>query len=375
MNRLKVALVTASLVTGAGFTLDAQNRTGNVILITLDGVRTQEVFGGLDLPIFEASRKKAKAPEEQALYQQAYDRFWAASTGERRQKLMPFVWTELVTQGSIAGNASHGSRMMITNRHRVSYPGYSEILTGQARDDEIIDNTAKQNPYPTVLEFLKTTLQLDPSQVVAFTSWDTFHQIAQHQPNSIAVNAGPDVLDAADQQVAYLNALQTDVLPPWAGVRHDGLTFRLAKRYLELKKPRVLFISFDETDEWSHEGRYDRLLPAIHNIDGYLRDLWTTVQSLDEYRDKTTIIVTTDHGRGTSQESWRNHGNTVEGAQNIWAAFISPDSALRGEWTNTPTIYQNQIAATIARLMGLDYSKQSAQAGKPIEQLFSSLTR
>lgn len=371
MTRLNIVLIATVMVLGAAGAALAQGRTQNVILVTLDGTRTQEMFGGFDREIFEASRKSAKAPEQQALYQQAYDRFWAASAGERRQKLMPFLWTELVKQGSIAGNAAKGSRMMVTNRHRVSYPGYSEILTGHARDTEIVDNTAKQNPHPTVLEFMRSTLQLDASRVAAFTSWDTFQQIAQHVPDSIMVNAGQDLLEDSDAQVAALNALQTDVVPPWPGVRHDGLTFRLAKRYLELKKPRLLFISFDETDEWSHEGRYDLLLPAIHNIDGWLKELWTTVQSMDEYRDKTTIIVTTDHGRGTTTTGWRDHGEKIEGAQNIWAAFISPDSALRGEWQNASTIYQNQIAATIARLLGADYSKQDPEAGRPIDQLFA----
>lgn len=375
MTRLSVVLIATVMVLGAAGAALAQGRTQNVILVTLDGTRNQEMFGGFDREIFEASRKNAKAPEQQALYQQTYDRFWAASADERRQKLMPFLWTELVKHGSIAGNAAKGSRMMVTNRHRVSYPGYSEILTGHARDTEIIDNTAQQNPHPTVLEFVRSTLQLDASRVAAFTSWDMFEQIAQHVPNSIMVNAGQDLLEDSDAQVVALNALQTDVVPPWPGVRHDGLTFRLAKRYLELKKPRVLFISFDETDEWSHEGRYDLLLPAIHNIDGWLKELWTTVQSMEEYRDKTTIIVTTDHGRGTTTTAWRDHGGKVEGAQNIWAAFISPDSTLRGEWQNTATIYQNQIAATIARLLGGDYSRQDPEAGRPIDQLFSGGAR
>lgn len=41
----------------------AQNKTENVILITLDGVRSQEIFGGLDLDILKSLTKKG--PVEQ----------------------------------------------------------------------------------------------------------------------------------------------------------------------------------------------------------------------------------------------------------------------------------------------------------------------
>jgi hypothetical protein len=43
---------------------------------------------------------------------------------------------------------------------------------------------------------------------------------------------------------------------------------------------------------------------------------------------------------------------------------------LRGEWKNTDTIYQNQIAATMCRLLNVDYSENNSGAGKPIARLF-----
>jgi hypothetical protein len=52
-------------------------------------------------------------------------------------------------------------------------------------------------------------------------------------------------------------------------------------------------------------------------------------------------------------------------------AFISPDVSLRGEWKNTETIYQNQVAATLCRFLNLDYSENNPQAGKPVARLFS----
>ena len=89
----------------------------------------------------------------------AFKRFNGATPEERREKLMPFFWKELMAKhGSIAGNRALGSSVTLTNTHRFSYPGYSEILTGEAHDDVIKSNDRMQNPYRTVLEELKERL-------------------------------------------------------------------------------------------------------------------------------------------------------------------------------------------------------------------------
>ena len=72
----------------------------NVILITLDGVRAAEIFGGLDVEILRSTLAKDAKLEDQP----AYKRFFAATAQERREKLMPFFWRELM--------ARHGNRDM-----------------------------------------------------------------------------------------------------------------------------------------------------------------------------------------------------------------------------------------------------------------------
>jgi len=124
----------------------------NLVLITLDGVRTQEIFGGLDTEVFRSSLAKDAKLEDQP----AYKRFNGATPEERREKLMPFFWREwMARSGSIAGNAALKSVVTLTNTHRFSYPGYSEILTGEAHDDVIKSNDRVQYPDPAILEGLK----------------------------------------------------------------------------------------------------------------------------------------------------------------------------------------------------------------------------
>src|SRR5499426_1326971 len=138
-----------------------QGKTENVILITLDGARTQEVFGGLDIEVLKSKTKKGSV-EDTPLYK----KYYAETPEKRREKLMPFFWGTLMKQhGSIAGNRNLGSAVMTTNKMWFSYPGYSEILTGQAHDDVIKSNDRNRNPYTSVLEFLKRKLKLNTKQV------------------------------------------------------------------------------------------------------------------------------------------------------------------------------------------------------------------
>src|SRR5262245_32112190 len=120
--------------------LQGQRKTQHVVLVTLDGARWQEVFGGFDVETLQSSLRKAPGAEaaaEPMTSNPAYQKYWAPTPVERRLKLLPFFWGTLMKQGTIAGNQTLGSRVQVSNAHRFSYPGYAEILTGQAHDDVI----------------------------------------------------------------------------------------------------------------------------------------------------------------------------------------------------------------------------------------------
>ena len=72
------------------------------------------------------------------------------------------------------------------------------------------------------------------------------------------------------------------------------------------KKPRLLYIAFDETDDYAHAGKYDFYLNTARNEDEWIGELWKYVQSTPEYKDQTTMIILTDHGRGDKVKSIGN---------------------------------------------------------------------
>jgi hypothetical protein len=350
----------------AAHAAQAQPRTENVILVTLDGARHQEMFNGLDRDLLQASVGKTPVQETAA-----YRKYWAPTVEERRRKLLPFFWGTLMTHGSIAGNPLAGSTVRVTNGHRFSYPGYSEILTGQAFDDDIKSNDLIQNPHETVLEFVRHGRRLPRSKVAAFASWGVFAGIVERVAGTITTNAGQQRLELPDPAVALVNRLQFEVMPPWDLIRHDAFTFRLAMAYLKAERPRLLYLALDETDDWAHDGKYGLVLDALARTDRQLRELWEWVESDAQYRGKTTIILTTDHGRGKTAADWRSHGRDIEGAQDIWVAIAGPDSPRRGEWKTAEPLFQNQIAATVARFFGLDFAALRPSAGPPIAGAWS----
>lgn len=364
----------SAVVLGAMLSLSADGRGAaqtsrpavgdeRVVLITLDGARTQEIFGGLDETILRSTLAANQTLEEQPIYK----RFWAPTREERRQKLMPFFWGTLMARhGSIAGDPNIGSHVRLTNKHWFSYPGYAEILLGEAHDDAIKSNDPIRNPYTTVLEVIREQLALPRERVATFASWSVFNEIAEHSEGGTLINAGMEELPTIDAALRALNVAQREAQPHWADIRFDYFTLKLALTHLNTARPRMLYLSFDETDDWAHDGRYDRLLESYARTDRYLEELWTWLDSQPDYRGHTHLLITTDHGRGDTAKDWRDHSAKVPGAENTWIAFVSPTMTVRGPWRDHPPLATNQIAATLAGWLGIDWNGLRPAAGRPI---------
>ncbi len=345
----------------AGAAVQAQRQAERLIVVSLDGVRVQELFGGLDRDLFQAILEK-RSVEEHPLHQ----RFGGATPEARRARLMPFLWNELLARhGFAVGNHAQGSVMRLSNRHRFSYPGYAELMLGVAHDAEIDSNTNRRYPYETVLQFLRRSLQASAEQVALFGSWEVFQSIPASRDGDVFTNAGLQRYDVTDQ-ARVLGDTIAQMPPSWGSARFDYLTFRFGMAHLAMRRPMVQWFAFNDTDEWSHAGNYPRLVEHLHRVDGWLRELWTWIQQDEGYRDRTALVIVTDHGRGHTRDDWSRHGADVEGAQDVWAVFAVPGWSARGELTGHPTLSQNQIASTLAGILGFDYRSASPGAGAPM---------
>jgi hypothetical protein len=335
-------------------------QTQNVVLITYDGLRWQEVFGGCDETLLnrEQGGGVRDVPALKA-------RFWRDTPEDRRRTLLPFFWKTIAARGQVFGDPACRCRTRVTNGRNFSYPGYNEILTGVA-DERIDSNNKTYNQNVTVLEWLHRR-QGFAGRVAAFCSWDVFPWIINDVRSGIPVNAGWSEFDTSPDRarLTALNDAVRDSMRVWANVRDDGLTFHGAVEYVKVKKPRLLYVSFGETDDWAHEGRYDQVLDSARRTDGFIERLWGMLQSMPEYAGKTSLVLTTDHGRGDTRIEWKNHGKDTPGSEQMWIAVLGPDTPAESSRCDLD-LTQSQVAATVAALLGYDYHAAVPQSGPPL---------
>ncbi len=332
----------------------------NLIIVTLDGFRWQEFFAGADETLLD---KKAGGVRD---LKDLKERYWRPAAEERRAVLLPFIWNNVAKEGQIFGDRARQAPARLTNGLKFSYPGYSEMFCGVA-DPNIDSNAKKANPNLSVLEFLAAKPAFK-GRVAAFCTWDVFPFIFRAEQNGLKVHTAWQGVQGASlsDRERMMNALLPNLPRYWTDNTFDVVTMEYAREYLMKQKPRVLYIGLGETDEWGHGRRYDLYLDAAHNSDRYLGELWKLLQGMPEYRDKTAMLITTDHGRGSTRVDWTDHGKDVQDAEYIWIAVRGPDTPDMGVRQNVETT-QSQVAATIANILGEDFAKASPKAAAPLQ--------
>jgi predicted AlkP superfamily pyrophosphatase or phosphodiesterase len=251
---------------------------GRVVLVTLDGVRWQDVLG---------DGARARLPNLYALADRGL------MLGDRR----PF---------SASGP------------NYVSLPGYREILSGHPTDCR--DNDCDPVTEPTLLDELRQA-GLGPEQIAAIGSWDRLDRAAAADASSIVCSFGRthgksrDRVRVSNEAGALLDqGARARTWPGDGDYRPDALTAALALEYARVVRPRFLWVALGDTDEHAHHGDYAAYLAALSRADAFLGELVRTTD------DETLILVTTDHGRAAN---FRDHGRSPESGA-AWLVAAGP---------------------------------------------------
>ncbi|MDR0779670.1 MAG: alkaline phosphatase family protein [Pseudomonadales bacterium] len=329
-----------------------------LIFVTIDGVRWQEIYHGAAERIVDDPRRTPEAERIRKDY---------LPNDQLAVALTPFLHSLEAKNGLLLGNRDKNYCMRVGNRYWFSYPGYNEMLTGRT-DTWANTNDPIVNPDITILEWVNH-LPGYAGKVRAYATWNNFRNILNQKRSGIAVNDP----DTPLPEVAYDNA--------------DARTQALALQSLKHEDPRVLFVGFGQTDEYAHEGRYDHYLDALHAADGYIKALWDAVQADPRWAGNTTLIVTTDHGRGLADfdnENWRRHSSGIDaeglfhpedswpGSDQTWAAYlgprpVEPTSAPVPQLWPCPTT--SQLAATALEALGLQWRDFNPKMNPPLLRL------
>jgi len=316
----KAALAAIALCIAAP--ASAQEAPRNVVLVTIDGYRWEELFRGADPSLVADPRYRAR-------YVDAPD---------RAQALTPFLLS-FAQHGVLIGNRDQGSCARVANDFWFSYPGYAEILAGRP-NPAIRANQAVPNPDITVLERLIRRPEF-AGQVRVYAAWDAAPAIVNTERSHIPVFNPPDPSAPEDPQVIA----------------------RAREVFGHL--PRVTWIAFGDTDSRAHEGKYEAYLAAASDADNFLRALWEAIEADPRTAGHTTMIVTADHGRGASAGGrWSGHGSgrwrgvIVPGLRHVGsdAVFIAargPGVAATSAYGMTNCATSGQVAATLLQSLGL----------------------
>lgn len=355
----------------------ADAKAKNVFLLTIDGLRWQEVFRGIDESL-------AANTEYNERFEDIKARYWTDDKAKRAESLMPFLHGTVFKNGTVVGNRDKNSCARVANPWYFSYPGYSEILTGVV--DETLDSNDKiPNPNVTFLEKLNGENSYK-GKVAAFTSWNVFPYILNVERSKLPLNSFQSADPPANELERILNRLQEDIPSPWASVRFDAFTHHYALSYIENHHPRIVYIGYGETDDFAHDGKYDEYLMAANRTDRFIGELWRFIQSDADYRDQSILFITVDHGRGEQPtETWQYHASKrtmaknlnylaqykegIVGSEAVWMAAIGPGIPANGLITTGDKCFtSSQIAATLLDLLGEDYKRFNAEMGLPMQE-------
>ena len=335
-------------------------KTRNVVLVIADGVRWQEVFTGADPALLGKDAVELRK------------NYWHDDPNERRRKLFPFLWDTVATHGQIYGNQTKGSVARVANTIWFSYPGYNEMLTGAA-DPRIDSNEYGPNPNVTVFEWLNKKPAFagkvgrfgDLGGVRGHLQWR-----AQRDSGSLGRDTG-----RCEGSKRARRAVERALSHDHAARRRGPVRFFRARR---ASRSSALSSAARAVRRLRRHGR----LPAHGSLRRLPRDraFLRRVSSRNcgnscnpcRVQGRTTLIISTDHGRGSGPTEWRDHGAETKGSDAIWLAVLGPDTPPLGERHDAPEITQAQIAATLAALLGEDIHSFNPVAAPPLREVLAN---
>jgi hypothetical protein len=263
--------------------------------------------------------------------------------------------------------------MVASGPNYVSLPGYIEMLSG--RPSACQTNDCPRTEHPTIADDLSERTRGWTGDVAVIASWPGLAKAAARHPDRIVVSAGrtrgatrhylrydrtaSDLLDAGARSAPY---------PGYGDFRPDNVTAAIALRYLRTQRPLFLFVGLGEPDAYAHRGLYGHYLKSLRQADAVIGEIDYLLGELSASGHPTTLIVTTDHGRGAR---FAGHGAIAPESSRVWLVAAGAGIAARG-YVVAPTQRRlADIAPTLRRLIGLP-EDTSPGAGSVLEELLAS---
>jgi len=207
--------------------------------------------------------------------------------------------------------------------------GHTSITTGKY---QIMDNSGDEFPKsPSIFQLWLNESKSSPEKAQIITSKEKLHILGDCSDLKWRGKFNPKV-----------NAIG----------RSDTETFEAAIKAFEEDQPNLVLLHFKGPDYYGHHNNWEEYLNSIKLADQLVYQVWEYLQHHPAYTNKTTLLITNDHGRHLDhiKDGFISHGDYCEGCRHISLFAMGPD--FNSDRIETQQSELIDIAPTVADLLG-----------------------
>lgn len=265
--------------------------------------------------------------------------------GDSTRQFIPKMANELMPQGVLYQNFRN-------NGPTYTNAGHTAITTGNYQS---ISNSGKELPKnPSMFQYYLKGKNADKTDAYIVSSKGKL-EILTNTKNKNWWNT-------------YMPSSYCGPLGHSNDYEGDPQTLNKVKELLDSEKPpHLMLINFLEVDSYGHSNQWINYLTAITKCDEYASVIWNKIQRNPILKDKTALIITSDHGRHLDgrKDGFVSHGDGCEGCRHINLLAMGPDFKKNVVFNQCRE--QLDISKTISIMMGF---QMPSSKGKFMSEMF-----
>lgn len=147
----------------------------------------------------------------------------------------------------------------------------------------------------------------------------------------------------------------------------DAVMWKKIEEVFTSTSPKLSLINLLEVDVKGHQKDWEGYKQGLRNSDEFVYKFWKIIQSNPLMKDKTTLLITNDHGRHLDgrKDSFVSHGDKCLGCRKISLLAIGPD--IKKDFETSSPAELIDISKTISEIFHFD---MPSSKGRILNEMF-----